>query len=87
MFTGGERVRAIPSGGPIAAELALAAEVVVAAGAEVVAVAGDPSMQRLLGANFQRDSCWCSIVHSCRNGARAPLVRECNNICLLGSKM
>jgi hypothetical protein len=40
------------------------AEVVVAAGAEVVAVAGDPSMQRwssplvrLPGASFQRDSC------------------------------
>jgi hypothetical protein len=68
--------------------------VVVAAGAKVVAVTGDPSMQRwppplvrLLGANSQRDSCWCSVVYSCRNGARAPLVRECNNICLLGSKM
>ena len=67
----------------------LGAEVVVAAGAEVVAVAGDPSMQRwspplvrLLGASFQRDSCWCSVVHSCRNGARVPLVRECNDICL-----
>jgi hypothetical protein len=51
----------------------LGAEVVVAAGAEVVAVAGDPSMQRwspplvgLSGASFQRDSCWCSVVHSCR---------------------
>jgi hypothetical protein len=70
------------------------AEVVVAAGAEVVAIAGDPSMQRwppplvrLLGANFQSDSYWCSTVHSCKNGARAPLVRECNSICLLGSKM
>jgi hypothetical protein len=72
----------------------LGAEVVVAAGAEVVAIAGDPSMQRwspplvrLPGASFQRDSCWCSVVHSCKNGARAPLVRECNNICLLESKM
>jgi hypothetical protein len=63
------------------------AKVVVAAGAEVVAIAGDPSMQRLLEANFQRDSCWCSVVHSYRNGARAPLVRKCNNICLLGSQM
>jgi hypothetical protein len=42
----------------------LEAEVVVAVGAEVVAVAGDPSMQRwssplvrLPGASFQRDSC------------------------------
>jgi hypothetical protein len=65
------------------------AEVVVAAGAEVVAVAGDPSMQRwspplvgLSGASFQRDSCWCSVVHSCRNGAGVPLVRACNDICL-----
>jgi hypothetical protein len=72
----------------------LGVEVVVAAGAEVVAAAGDPLMQRwppppvrLSGASFQRDSCWCSAVHSCRNGARAPLVRECNNICLLGSRM
>jgi hypothetical protein len=72
----------------------LGAEVVVAAGAEVVAVAGEPSVQRWLpplvrlpGASFQRDSCWCSVVHSCRNGARAPLVRECNNICLLESRM
>jgi hypothetical protein len=67
--------------------------VVVAVDAEVVAIAGDPSMQRwpplvrLLRANFQRDSCWCSVAHSYKNGARAPLVRECNNICLLGSKM
>jgi hypothetical protein len=67
----------------------LGAEVVVAAGAEVVTVAGDPSMQRwspplvgLFGASFQRDSCWCSVVHSCRGGARVPLVRECNEICL-----
>jgi hypothetical protein len=66
----------------------LGAEVVVAAGAEVVAIAGEPSVQRwssppvrLPGASFQRDSCWCNAVHSCRNGARAPLVRECNNIC------
>jgi hypothetical protein len=27
-------------------------------------------------------SCWCSVVHSCRNGAGVPLVRECNDICL-----
>jgi hypothetical protein len=67
----------------------LGAKVVVAVGAEVVAVAGDPWMQRwssplveLSGASFQRDSCWCSVVHSCRNGARVPLVRECNDICL-----
>jgi hypothetical protein len=67
----------------------LEAEVVVTAGAEVVAVVGNPSMQRwssllvgLSGASFQRDSCWCSIVHSCRNGARVSLVRECNDICL-----
>jgi hypothetical protein len=67
----------------------LGAEVIVAAGAEVVAFADDPSMQRwspplvgLPGASFQRDSCWCSVVHSCRNGARVPLVRECNDICL-----
>jgi hypothetical protein len=66
----------------------LGAEVVVAAGAEVVVVAGDPSMQRwspplveLSRASFQRDSCWCSVVHSCRNGARVPLVRDCNDIC------
>ena len=66
----------------------LGAEVVVAAGAEVVAVAGDPLMQRwspplvgLSGASFQRDSRWCNVVHSCRNGARVPLVRECNGIC------
>jgi hypothetical protein len=72
----------------------LGAEVVVAAGVEVVAVAGDPSMQRwspplvkLPEASFQRNSCWCSVVHSCRNGARGPLVRECNNICLLESRM
>jgi hypothetical protein len=71
----------------------LGAEVVVAAGAEVVAVAGKPLVQRwqppvrLPGASFQRDSCWCNAVHSCRNGARAPLVRECNNICLLRSRM
>jgi hypothetical protein len=70
----------------------LGVEVIVAAGAEVVAAAGDPLMQRwppppvrLPGASFQRDSYWRSAVHSCRNGARAPLVRECNNICLLGS--
>jgi hypothetical protein len=36
----------------------------------------------LSGASFQRDSCWCSVVHSCRNGARVPLVRECSDICL-----
>jgi hypothetical protein len=67
----------------------LRVEVVVAAGAEVVAIVGDPSMQRwspllveLSGASFQRDSCWCGAVHSCRNGARVPLVRECNDICL-----
>ena len=67
----------------------LGAEVVVVADAEVVTVVGDPSMQRwspplvgLSGASFQRDSCWCSVVHSCRNGARVPLVRECNDICL-----
>jgi hypothetical protein len=67
----------------------LGAEVVVAAGVEVVAVAGDPSMQRWLpplvglsGARFQRDSCWCSVVRSCRNGARVPLVMECNDIFL-----
>jgi hypothetical protein len=42
---------------------------------------------RLPGASFQRDSYWCSVVHSCRNEARAPLVRECNNICLLESRM
>jgi hypothetical protein len=24
----------------------------------------------------------CSVVHSCRNGAGVPLVRECNDICL-----
>jgi hypothetical protein len=72
----------------------LEAEVVVAAVVEVVAFAGDPSMQRwspplvrLPGASFQRNSCWCSAVHSYRNGARAPLVRECNNICLLESRM
>jgi hypothetical protein len=72
----------------------LEAEVDVAAGAEVVAVAGEPSVLRwwppsvrLPGASFQRDSCWCSAVHSSRNGARAPLVRECNNICLLESRM
>jgi hypothetical protein len=62
---------------------------VIAAGAEVVAISGDPSMQRwspplvgLSGASFQRDTCWCSIVHSCINGARVLLVRECNDICL-----
>jgi hypothetical protein len=67
----------------------LGAEVVVATGAEVVTIVGNPSMQRWLpplvglsGASFQRDSCWCSVVHSCRNRARVPLVRECNNICL-----
>jgi hypothetical protein len=56
------------------------AEVVVAADAEVVAVAGDPSMQRWSlplvrqpGASFQRDSCWCSVVHSCRDGAGSHL--------------
>jgi hypothetical protein len=72
----------------------LGAEVVVAAGAEVVAVDGEPLVQRwspplvrLPRASFQRDSCWCSVVHFCRNGARAPLVRECNNICLLESRM
>jgi hypothetical protein len=66
----------------------LGAEVVVATVAEVVAVAGDPPMQRwspplveLSRASFQRDSCWCSVVHSCRNGAMVPLVRECNDIC------
>jgi hypothetical protein len=72
-----------------AASEPLGAEVVVAAGAEVVVVADDPSMQRwspplvgLSGASFQHDSYWCSIVHSYRNGARVPLVRECNDICL-----
>jgi hypothetical protein len=67
----------------------LGAEVIVAAGAEVVAVVGIPSMQRWLpplvglsGASFRHDSCWCSVVHSCRNGARVPLVRECDDICL-----
>jgi hypothetical protein len=72
----------------------LGAEVVVAAGAEVVAVAGEPSVQRWspppvrpVGASFRHDSCWCSAVHSYINGARAPLVREYNNICLLGSRM
>jgi hypothetical protein len=72
----------------------LRVEVVVTAGADVVATAGDPLMQRWspppvrpLGASFRHDSCWCSAVHSCINGARAPLVRECNNICLLGRRM
>jgi hypothetical protein len=72
----------------------LGAEVIVAAGAEVVDVAGDSSMQRwsppLVGlsrASFQRDFCWCSVVHSYRNGAGVPLVRECHNIYLLGSEM
>jgi hypothetical protein len=73
----------------------LGAEVIVAADAEVVAVAGGPSMQRwspplvgLSGASFQRDSCWCIIVvHSCRNGTGVPFVRERNNICLLESRM
>jgi hypothetical protein len=58
----------------------LGVEVVVTTGAEVVTVAGDPSMQRwsplLVGlseASFQRDSCWCSVVHSCRDGARVLL--------------
>jgi hypothetical protein len=67
----------------------LGAEVVVTAGAEVVAIAGDLSTQRsspplvgLSGASFQRDSCWCSVVHSCRNEARVPLVSECDDICL-----
>ena len=66
----------------------LEAEVVVTAGVEVVAVVGNPSMQRwspmLVGlsrASFQRDSCWCSVVHSYRNGPGVPLVRECNGIC------
>jgi hypothetical protein len=74
-FRSGARAEAVATAGE-----SLGAEVVVAAGAEVVAVADDPSMQRwspplvrLLGASFQRDSCWCSVVHSCRNGARAPL--------------
>jgi hypothetical protein len=77
-----------------AASKPLGVEVVVAAGAEVVAAADDPLMRRwpppqvrLPGASFQRDSYWCSAVHSCRNGAMAPLVRECNNICLLESRM
>jgi hypothetical protein len=95
----GERGRGPPCNGAhpevdAAAGKPLGVVVVVAAGAEVVAVTGGPLMQRwppplvrLLGANFQCDSCWCSVVHSCKNGARAPLVRECNNICLLGSKM
>jgi hypothetical protein len=46
----------------------------------VVAVAGDPSMQRWspplvrqLEASFQRDSYWCSVVHSCRDGAGSRL--------------
>jgi hypothetical protein len=72
-----------------AAGVPTGAEVVVAADAEVVAVAGDPSMQRWSpplvrqpGASFQRDSCWCSVVYSCRDGAGVPLVRKCNNICL-----
>jgi hypothetical protein len=77
-FRSGACVKAVATAGE-----SLGAEVVVAAGAEVVAVVDDPSMQRwspplvrLPGASFQRDSCWCSVVHSCRNGARAPLVRE-----------
>jgi hypothetical protein len=64
----------------VAAGKPLGAEVVVAAGVEVVAVTGDPSMQRwspplmrLPRASFQRDSCWCSVVHSYRNGARPRL--------------
>jgi hypothetical protein len=72
-----------------AAGVPTGAEVVVAADAEVVAVAGDPSMQRWSpplvrqpGASFQRDSCWCSVVYSCRDGAGVPLVRKCNNIYL-----
>jgi hypothetical protein len=36
----------------------------------------------LFGVSFQRDSYRCSAVHSCRNGAGVPLVRECNDICL-----
>jgi hypothetical protein len=74
-FRSGARAEAVATAGE-----SLGAEVVVAVGAEVVAVAGDPSMQRwspslvrLPGASFQRDSCWCSIVHSYRNGARARL--------------
>jgi hypothetical protein len=36
----------------------------------------------LSGVSFQRDSCRCSVVHSCINGARVPLVMECNDIFL-----
>jgi hypothetical protein len=77
----------------VAAGKPLGVVVVVAAGAEVVAAAGDLLMQRwppppvrLPRASFQCDSYWRSVVHFCRNGARSPLVRECNNICLLRSR-
>jgi hypothetical protein len=45
-----------------------------------------PPLVELSGANSQRDSRWCNVVHSCGNGARVPLVRECNGICFV-SKM
>jgi hypothetical protein len=50
-------------------------EVVVAAGAEVVDVVGGAVRSQLPARLLE-------VVHSCRNEAGVPLVRECNDICL-----
>ena len=53
----------------------IGAEAVIGAGA--VASAGEP-----LGACYPAALAGVEVVHSCRNEAGVPLVRECNDICL-----
>jgi hypothetical protein len=50
--------------------------VAVAVGADAVTSAGEP-----LGACYPAALTGVEVVHSCRNGAGVPLVRECNDIC------
>jgi hypothetical protein len=49
----------------------------LAVSADAVASAGEP-----LGACYPAALTGVEVVHSCRNGAGVPLVRECNDICL-----
>jgi hypothetical protein len=51
--------------------------VAVAVSADAVASAGAP-----LGACYPAALTGVEVVHSCRNGARVPVVRECKDICL-----
>jgi hypothetical protein len=55
----------------------IGAEAAVVVGADAVASAGEP-----LGACYPAALAGVEVVHSCRNEAGVPLVRECNGIWL-----